>query len=193
MAQAVLQRTTTVSDHVWRAEELDGLPAGYRYELVEGVVYMAPMPAWPHGAVAQNLADLLSPWVRARKLGRILSAQTGIYYGAHNYLDPDLLYLRPEQVPTHRGERVTQATLAVEVLSPSNLRASREDREALFHRAGLEELWYVDYDARTLEVRRRTEAGFTTVRTFRGDEQVTSESFPGLELPLAEVWADLEA
>lgn len=191
MTGAVLTPTTVVSDHVWTVDDLELMPRGYRYEILEGVLYMAAMPGWPHGAIAQNLADILSPWVRTHQLGRVLGAQNRVYYGGRNYVDPDLIYLRPDQLPKRVGARPTTAALAVEILSPSNLRAPREGRERLFHRAGVEELWYVDYDARSLEVRRRTADGYETVGVFRDGETVSSAVLPGLSFPLEALWDDL--
>jgi Uma2 family endonuclease len=186
----VVALTTAVSDHVWTLDDLDRMPEGYRYEILEGVLYMAALPAWPHGGIAANLQSILDPWVRSRKLGRVPGAQTGIYYGERNYIDPDLIYLRPEHIPG-RGERPTTAALAVEVISPTNLRAPREDREALFRRVGVEEIWYVDYEARSLEVRRGSGDGYATTVVFRNEDVVTSELFPGLQFALTAVWEDL--
>lgn len=67
--------------------------------------------------------NLLDDWARAEKCGYVFSAQTGLNLNEHNYLDPDLVYLQPHQVPQRDGERVTSAALAAEVISPSNFRA----------------------------------------------------------------------
>jgi len=190
MTKAVLKPTTSVPDKAWTVADLEQMPPGYQYEILDGVLYSAANPAWPHPALIENLQRILLPWVHQRQLGRILSPQTGIYLNERNYVDPDLLYLRPEQVP-RTGSRPHTAALAVEVLSPSNLRAPREEREALFQRARVEELWYVDYRARALEVRRLGAEGYGTVALFSGDDRVTSLQLPGLEFPLAAVWNDL--
>jgi Uma2 family endonuclease len=81
--------------------------------------------------------------------------------------------------------------LAIEVCCPSELCAPREAREPVFARVGVEELWYVDEPSRTLEVRRRTDGGYATVRVFQGDALVSSRVLPGLEFPLPAAWEDL--
>lgn len=95
-------------------------------------------------------------------------------------------------MPRQKGARTMAAALAVEVLSPSNLRAPREEREERFQRAGVEELWYVDLRARTLEVRRLGASGYATTMVFAGDDRVTSGLFPGLEIPMGALWEDVE-
>lgn len=192
MGDTITAPTTTISVHQWDVEDLEHLPEGYRYEILEGVLYMSPMPELQHGAVIANLLDLLSPWVRSRKLGRFFPPQTGVYYNKKNYIDPDLLFLRASEYK-HWPKRATRGTLAIEVLSPSNLRAPREDREQLFSRVQVEELWYVDTNQRTLDIRQQAEAGYRTVATFQGEDMVRSAVLPGLEFPLTALWEDLDA
>jgi Uma2 family endonuclease len=188
MGGTVTAPTTMVSDRMWRVDDLRNQPEGYRYELIEGVLYMAAMPGWPHGLIVNNLSDILSPWVRSHGLGRVMTAQFALYLNEVNYLDPDLLFIRADQLPKHEGDRGTAAALAVEVLSPSNLRAPREGREALFARAGVTELWYVDYSSRTLEVRRRRGNTYDTSASFKGEDMVTSDELPYLQFCLTALW-----
>ena len=193
MAGTVTAPTTIVSNREWRVEDLRWQPEGYRYELVEGVLYVAAMPGWPHGLIVNNLSDILSPWVRSRGLGRVMTAQFGLYLNEINYLDPDLLFLRTHQLPGGEGEHAVAAALAVEVISPGNLRAPRDVREALFARAMVPELWYVDPMQRAVEVRRQTKKGYSTVALFTGGDIIQSVELPGLEFPLTALWEDLDA
>lgn len=182
---------TMISDREWHVEDLERLPEGCRYEILEGVLYMSPMPDLRHGGIITNLLDLLSPWVRSRKLGRFFPPQTGVYLNEKNYLDPDLLFLRVSEYERW-PRRATRGTLAIEVLSPSNLHASREDREHLFRQVQVEEIWYVDPQGRTLEVRRSAGSGYETEVRFQGEDTVHSAVLPGLEFPPAAVWEDLD-
>ena len=180
-----------ISDRTWTVEEVSRSALQGRCELVEGILYMVAMPNWPHADIADNLDEDLGPWVRSHRLGRVYPPQTGIYLNETNYGDPDLIYVRAADIPTRRSQRVRTAALAVEVLSQSNFRAPREQREELFRQAGIEELWYVDYDARSLEVRRITPAGYEISATYRGEDAVTTQVLPGLEFPLTAAWEDI--
>lgn len=184
----VVATTTTVSDQLWRVSDLEPLPSGRRYEILDGVLYMVAMPAWPHPAIVDNLHAILRDWVHQHGLGRVLTAQSGLYLNELNYLDPDIVFLSPAQVPSRRGQRIREATLAVEVLSPSNFRAPREERELRFAQLGVNELWYVNYQNRTVEVRRLQGETYETTSLFRNEEVLVSILFPGLEIPLTEVW-----
>jgi Uma2 family endonuclease len=192
MAETVVAHTTAVSEHRWTLGDLDGLPAGYKCEIIDGVLYMAAPRPWPHAAVVANLGHALSPWVRTSRLGRILYARTGVHRDERNCLDPDLLFLRTHQIPL-MGGRPTSAAIAVEVLSPSNLRAPREDRESLFRLSNVSEVWYVDYETRSLEIRRLEAGEYRMTAVFRNADTVTSVELPGLEFPLTAAWEDLGA
>lgn len=187
MAGTVLAQTTVVSSRTWTVSEVERWPDSFRFEIIDGVLYMTALPRFPHGIIAANLHDILGPWIRRHKLGRVLAAQTGVYLDETHYLDPDLVYLRPDQIP-RVGALATTATLAIEVLSPSNTKAPRQDREALFARVGIEEIWYVDYPTRSLEVRRSSAGRYETAAVLHDGDSVTSPLFPGLEFPLTELW-----
>jgi Uma2 family endonuclease len=186
----VLARTTFVSDRCWTIDDIERMPRAYRCEVLDGVLYLSEPPPWPHGGIAENLGNILSPWVRSRRLGWVLSARNGIHLDDRNFVDPHLMYLRRDQVP-RVGSRPTSAAVAVEVVSPSNVIAPREHRETLLRQIGVEELWYVDYATRSLEVRGLRTSGYETVATFRSADLVTSAQFPGLEFPLTALWEDL--
>jgi Uma2 family endonuclease len=191
MAGAITAPTTTITDRIWTVSDLDRMPPGFKYEILDGVLYMTAMPLWPHPGVVENLQRILLPWVHERKLGRVLGAQTGVHLNERNYVDPDLIFLRNDQVPKCGG-RCSSAALAVEVLSPSNLRAPREDREEFFRRVHVEEVWYVDHEARTLEIRRLSGSGYETERIFRGEDLVTTRQLPGLEFRVDALWEGLD-
>jgi Uma2 family endonuclease len=188
---SVVAPTTVVCDSLWTVAAVERMPDGYRYEILDGVLYMTAMPEWGHGLVIQNLNLLITPWVRSRRLGQGMGPQTGIYWSEFNYLDPDLIFVREDRLPGKK-DRARTAALAIEVCSPSNLRAPREVRETLFLRAAVEEIWYVDEPSRTLEVRRLGEHGYSTVRIFQGGDTVSSVVLPGLEFSLATAWQYLD-
>ena len=184
MAQAV-------SDRLWTVSEVEAWAQIPPFEIVEGVLYVTAMPAFPHGDIVTNLLLILQNFVKTHGLGKVYAPQTGIYYSETNYLDPDLIFLRKSQRP-RKGSRNRTAALAVEVLSASDGRAPRSERESLFHKAGVEELWYIDYAARSMEQCRRTDLGYALVRTYGEHDLVRSELIPGLELTLEAAWEDVE-
>ncbi len=190
MGHTIAAHTSVVADREWTVDDLRLLPEDYRCELVEGVLYMAAMPAWPHATVVENIRDIIGPWVRSRKLGRVVGPQAGIYLNERNYIDPDLIFLRHDQFP-EAGERPRSAVLAVEVLSPSNLRIPQGERLRMLEQANVEEIWFVDTGDRSLEVWRLLADGYQLVAHFHGADEVSSLAIPGLVFPLIDCWADI--
>src|SRR5678815_3169239 len=103
MTALISHPTTFVSDREWRVQDLNQMPDGYRYEILNGVLYMAAMPFWPHPLVLENLQRTLGVWIWEHDLGHFFSPQTGIYYSETQYVDPDLLFVRQDQTPKGKG------------------------------------------------------------------------------------------
>lgn len=163
------------------------MPEGYRYEILNGVLYMAAMPFWPHPLVIENLQRTLGVWIWQHDLGHLFSPQTGLYYSDTQYVDPDLLFVRHDQTPKGKG-RLREATLVIEVVSESNTRAPRQEREALFHRTNVQEIWYADPESETVEVCERTDIEFSAVHTFGKGDVLVSALFPGFSIPVSHIW-----
>lgn len=163
------------------------MPPGYRYEILNGVLYMAAMSFWPHPLIIENLQRTLGVWIWQHDLGHLFSPQTGIYYSETQYVDPDLLFVSHDQTPKVK-ERLRQATLVIEVVSESNTSAPRGEREALFHRANVREIWYADPEAESVEVCERTDYGYSVRHVFRTGETLQSNLFPGFAVPVSHLW-----
>ena len=54
-----------------------------------------------------------------------------------------------------------------------------------------EGVWYVDVEARTLEVSRLSDGKWLELATYSADEKVRAEPFAALGLDLSSWWADL--
>lgn len=188
MSAPVAYPTTFVSDREWRFQDLLQMPDGYRYEILNGVLYMAAMPFWPHPLVIENLQRTLGAWIWQHGLGHLFSPQTGIHYSDTQYVDPDLLFVRPDQTPEDDEGLLRKATLVIEVLSQSNTRAPRTEREALFHLVEVQEIWYVDPKAKSVEICSRTQDGYNRTALFQGSDSVTSALFPGFDVALSDLW-----
>jgi Uma2 family endonuclease len=81
----------------------------------------------------------------------------------------------------------------IEILSPSSRRQDEIVKRDLYERAGIAEYWIVDPDAESVKIFRRGEENtfqrpLLVVRHL-GDG-LTTPLLPGLELPLADVFAD---
>jgi len=107
------------------AEELWQLPASERYELVKGVLLpMSPPPGSEHGALAANLAYLLTDHVRRNDLGRVFAAETGFRLARNpdTVRAADVAFVAKSRCPAKlpKGYLDLAPDLIAEVVSPND-------------------------------------------------------------------------
>lgn len=108
--------------------------------------------------------------------------------------EPDLVYVssaRLSQVITTAHVRGVP-DLIVEIGSPSTRKRDDTIKRRLYERAGVAEYWVVDQELDEIKVYRLSDGRFVrrAVRSLEQGDVLTSPLFPGLELPLAEVFAE---
>lgn len=139
--------------HYWTAAEVRELPDdGNRYECIDGELLVTPSPRGLHQVAVREIFLALHPFVKAHTLDDMLWSPADIELLPTTLVQPDLFIARP-----HEGARVRAWTdiatllLAIEVLSPSTARYDRVVKRKFFQRAGVEQYWIVDLDARLIE------------------------------------------
>ena len=162
-------------------------------ELVDGALYLQPRPAKPHTHTASSLGAQLHV---AFQLGRGGPGGWWILYEPELHLGPDVLvpdvagWLRAS-VPRFDRALAYYEEVPVwvaEVLSESTETLDRTKKLPVYHRAGVEWVWFLHPEQTTLEVLRRERGGYrTTHRWTRGDSTT-----PG-STPLPPFDADLDA
>lgn len=137
----------------WTADMVRALPAdGNRYEVVHGELAVTPAPRWTHQTIVMALTAALLPYCEQQGLGRLFSVAADLSWGPDNLVQPDLFVTAREDADAGDWARVRKLALVVEVLSPSTARFDRFQKRALYQAQGVETIWIIDPDARTVEV-----------------------------------------
>jgi Uma2 family endonuclease len=185
-----IQTQITPQDKIWTYEDYAALPDdGNRYEVIEGELVMAPAPRVDHQRCSFNLGLIIGPHVKAHGLGEVFAAPCDVVLDRRNVLQPDLIFISRD-----RSKVVTELNLqgapdlAVEILSPSTARRDRTQKMRIYARHGVPHLWLLDAQAQTLEEFVLDGATYRLTSTCGGDEVFRPALFPGLEVPLKEVW-----
>ena len=114
----------------WTAEMLNTLPDdGRRYEIIDGELFVTPMPALVHQRAVHRLALTVASYAIALKLD-FFSSPIDITFSDRRVLQPDLSVLprtRDGKLAKNFNE-VRVLLLAVEVLSPSSMRTDRREK-----------------------------------------------------------------
>ncbi|MFV1958623.1 MAG: Uma2 family endonuclease [Planctomycetota bacterium] len=160
-----MQATCTRAD--W-----ERLPEGFRAELVRGHLVKEAAPTYGHQRLAARIRFALLSLVGP---DRVPDTPAGVLVDDRNVYEPDVVVLARPADDT--SPYVGVPLLVVEVLSPSTRQLDRGVKADRLLHLGVAEVWLVDPDDRTIEVR-------TSDRTVvaRDDEEVHSEVLPGFAL-----------
>ena len=169
---------------------LDEPRGGGHYELIAGVLYMVPPPSGPHHLVASRLNLAFAAYAAAHPNEYVLFVpRTPIWTAADTYLEPDLFLVSAERLKTMDAGRLTTADLVVEILSPGSAMYDRTAKADTYAALGVAELWLVDLESRSIEQRVLRDGAWETIGTFGGAAPVTAQTFPGLAVTPATIFA----
>ena len=172
-------------------EQYDALPTdrrveGYRYELINGVLVVSPVPRATERSLGDHLGYLLRSHGETHPEGASLDATLPgqIVHGTtqRRYCDR-AIWTGLGRMP---DVEVDVSTIAVEFVSRAKRDRVRdyEVKRDEYQTAGVREYWIIDYYHRSMTVH-RFEADKTS--TFQIDEAGTYQTdlLPGFQLPLA--------
>lgn len=75
-----------------------------------------------------------------------------------------------------------------EVLSPSDRKYDMTIKRQLYAEVGVQHLWYIDADLRTLTVSRLHEGRWLEIGVYSDSDRVRAEPFEAAEIDLSEWW-----
>ena len=180
-------------DASWTRARWEKLPEdGNRYEVIDGVLYMSTAPSVFHQwTLRQGFLQLLRQ-LEEPGFGVVLYAPIGLFLPDGEALQPDLLFVRAEDLAMIHDRRIRGVpALLVEIVSPSNAEYDLEIKRKLYARAGVPEYWafrparrdalvYSDPDPRTGDYR--------TVAEIPAAGELVSPTLP-VRFPLATLFA----
>jgi Uma2 family endonuclease len=139
----------------WTYEDWLRLPDdGYRYEVIDGVLYMSPPPLIRHQRTSMRIETRFIDFLKLHPSGEILHAPVGVRLPNQSVpLQPDIVFIRAERLDIIR-ENYIEGTpdLIIEILSPSNWLYDRREKLQVYQEAGVLEYWIVDPRAEIIEI-----------------------------------------
>jgi Uma2 family endonuclease len=147
------------------ADAVRALPDdGNRYETVHGELLVTPAPGGMHQVVLMRLIEILLPYLRANGLEQLLSSPADISWSDDTLVQPDLFVADIEEFKrTGKWADVQTLYLAIEIISPSSVKADRVTKRRLYQEQGIPEYWVVDIQQQQVEVW-TPDAAFPAVR-----------------------------
>lgn len=181
-------RVSTIKMTAEQFLQLGEDPPGVRLELVNGEIAVSPSPVPSHAYVVSALAVLVGSHVKQYKLGR-LYLDVGTIFGEFDVRRLDMLFFSKDRLHLI-GEKAMEGPpdLAVEVISPSSIRADRTDKFNQYQKARVPHYWIVDPRQRSVEAYKLTRTKYRLTITRNKNDVVRLPPFDDLDIPLAELW-----
>jgi Uma2 family endonuclease len=167
---------------------------GKRHELIDGEHYVSPSPNSKHQAVVLSLGSILWGFLETHPVGRVFVAPFDVVFSAFDVVEPDVLYIGNARLAQLLTAQNVQGApdLVVEVGSPSTRRRDEKLKHQLYERFGVSEYWVVDPDLDVVKVYRLVDGRYVRASelALERSDVLTTPLIPGLELPLARIFAD---
>jgi Uma2 family endonuclease len=180
-------------------EELWALPEredGAYYELIDGHLYVLPLPDPPHGSLDSRFTLALIKFILDNNIdGKVLHPHAALYRRAEcsTYLEPDMMYVSSE-LRERLGSERTSADIVFEYLSKSTANYDRTTKADAYLALDVRELWLVDPVTVTIEVRHAsTHEGSPVWETYEYStgEYAKSRVLAGWEVSVDEIFKEL--
>lgn len=173
----------------WTYEDYRQLPDdGYRYEIIEGELYMTPAPNIGHQRSSRNLEYALWHFVKKNNLGEVLDAPCDLILPGGTPVQPDIMFIATERLGIITEQAVQGAPdLIVEIVSPASRDHDRRRKFGLYEQAGVPEYWLVDPDRRTIEIFVLGQGQYTLSGTFGAGTMAVSQRLAGFSVAVDEI------
>lgn len=174
------------------AEELYQMGSDAPYELWEGVLKEVSPSSFKSDVVVLRIGSAILRHVDDQQLGYVTASSAGYMLNLDpaTVVAPDVGFVRGDRFPggiPKRGFSPFPPDLAVEVISPTDRKADIGQKQAIYTKAGVPLVWWVD-----------PEREIVTVYRLGHDPEVVEATgvldggdvLPGFELKLSEIFRD---
>ncbi len=166
----------------WTYVDYAALPNnGLRYEVMDGVLLMAPSPNSAHQSVIMRLAAFFFQYVDSAGIGRAFVAPFDVELASNRVVQPDALVLLNKSLGKLTTSHIVGAPdLVVEVISPGTAVYDRLNKFDAYARAGVEEYWLVDPEVHSIEVLALQNRTYYSKGILRGSDTISSQVVPAI-------------
>lgn len=163
---------------------------GWKYEIIDGVLHMAPPPTINHQRASGGLFARMRLHAEDNNLGEVLEAPCGVrLLNQPVPIQPDIFFIKKERVEIIEGQYVEGAPdLIVEILSPSTASYDRETKFKLYQAAGVSEYWLVNYHDKTIEIYTLAEGVYLSTGHYTLGDEAASAQLTGFKIAVQSIF-----
>jgi Uma2 family endonuclease len=170
--------------------------ASHGFELVNGVLVRMSPTGFQHGGITLDLGSALNAYVKPRKLGKVMAAETGFLLShagqPDTVLAPDVSFVHVDRLPAPTDPNITKflplaPDLVAEVASPDQYKPEMATKAQRYLEFGVHLVWIVWPGTKAVDVwRPGSDAPVSTLAI--GDALDGQDVVPGFSYPLAELF-----
>ena len=172
----------------------DAIPyrEGYRYEIIEGELFVSRSPGLTHQVVLSNLLFKVRSFLDDNPLGTFVTGP-GVILSNYTGVIPDLVFFtRDERDTLVENDRLHgPPSIVVEILSPgsSNIRRDRVTKLQAYGKHGVPEYWIIDLKNRAIERYVNQGSSLILQETLGEDDTLTTPALPGFSCRISEIFS----
>lgn len=176
--------------------DLDAMPyrEGYRYEIIEGELFVSRSPGLTHQVVLTNLLIKIGIFLETNPLGMLVPG-LGVILSNYTGVIPDLVFFSHEERDTLVADERLHGppSLVVEILSPgsSNIRRDRVAKLQVYGKHGVPEYWIIDLKHRAIERYVNQGSSLILQETLGEEETLTTPALPGFSCRVSEKFSHI--
>ncbi|MDH4200428.1 MAG: Uma2 family endonuclease [Spirochaetia bacterium] len=137
---------------VTREEYLDLEEDGFKYEMIDGVLYMSPSPFSSHGECQINLGYCLRAFFIDRDAGKAISEVDIFLPDGGDVLRPDITVVLKENYGIIKGHIHGVPDIVAEILSEATQARDLGAKAERYLFNGVKEYWIIDPDKKSIAI-----------------------------------------
>lgn len=152
------------------------------YQVIEGDLVMSPSPNTFHQIVTGRIYSQILRFLERHPLGEVFIAPLDIFLGETDVYQPDVMFVsnaRRSIITDHGLEGAPD--LVIEILSTTTARLDRGAKRKIYARTGVQELWLIDPETKSMAVYRLDEDAETPAATLSANAVFETRLLPGLK------------
>ena len=182
---ATIPRALTYEDWLVNPVVQDGTD-----EVVNGEYLVMPPAKFPHAEVLRRLNRLFDRQLDEKRAA-VYDSNFGLLISREPLIcrSPDLAVYWTDEIQIKDGLFCSPPGLIVEVLSPSETRARKQEKMRDYASLAVPEVWIISPEAENVEVRQLRE-GRLERTAIVADGMLQPLRFPGVSIPITALWPD---
>ncbi|MGN6603190.1 MAG: Uma2 family endonuclease [Ginsengibacter sp.] len=146
MTQTLTRPPKTILE-VW-----ESLPEGTLCELINNKLIMSPSPLDIHQVICGEIYLQFALYLKKNQIGEIRIAPYDVHFSKENILQPDLLFIRKENLDKVQKNGLFGAPdIIVEILSPSSSKLDYKEKKSVYVKFAVSEYFIVDPETRSVD------------------------------------------